>query len=417
MAQEGFDERLQVEQAGLAVDQRHHVHPEGVLHLRFFVQIVQDHFGHLAAFQLDHDAHARLVGLVADLGDAFETLLADQLADADQQLGLVHLIRQFVDDDRLADALLHVLEVGARPDHHAAAAGAIALADAVHAVDDPGGREVRRLDDVDDLVERGLGFVEDAQARVDDVRKIVRRNVGRHSDGDAGRTIDEEVRELRREDERFFFLAVVVRAEIDGFLVDVGEQFGGDAFEAALGVPHGRRVVAVDRAEIALAVDQRVAEAEVLGHPDQGVVDGIVTVRVVLAHDVTDDTGALHVRAIPLDVRLVHREQDPAMDRLQPVPHIGQCPAHDHAHRVIKIRAPHLLFQRDRQGFLSELLHGLLGATESVATGAGCDAFDTSRTRLGPSKKGRILTCTPLPKHRRNACTISARGMLQCAKR
>jgi hypothetical protein len=137
-------------------------------------------------------------------------------------------------------------------------------------------------------------------------------------DGDAGGTIDEEVRDLRREDERFLFLAVVVRAEVDGFLVDVGQQFGGDAFQAALGVAHGRRVVAVDRAEVALAVDQRVAEAEVLGHPDQGVVDGIVTVRVVLAHHVTDDTGALHVRAIPLDVRLVHRVQDAAMDRLQP---------------------------------------------------------------------------------------------------
>ena len=44
---------LQVQQARLAVDQRHHVHAEGVLHLRLLVQIVQDHVGVLAALQFD----------------------------------------------------------------------------------------------------------------------------------------------------------------------------------------------------------------------------------------------------------------------------------------------------------------------------------------------------------------------------
>ena len=38
--------------------------------------------GDLAALQLDDDAHAGLVGLVAQVGDAFELLFADELADA-----------------------------------------------------------------------------------------------------------------------------------------------------------------------------------------------------------------------------------------------------------------------------------------------------------------------------------------------
>ena len=61
----------------------------------------------------------------------------------DQQVRLVHLVGELVDDDRLAVALLEVLDVRARADHDAAAAGAIALAHAVEAVDDPGGRESR----------------------------------------------------------------------------------------------------------------------------------------------------------------------------------------------------------------------------------------------------------------------------------
>ena len=67
-----------------------------------------------------------------------------------------------------------------------------------------------------------------------------------------------------------------------------------------LGVAHRRRVVAVDRAEVALPVDQRVAQREVLRHAHERVVDRGVAVRVVLAHHVADDARALHVRPVPV---------------------------------------------------------------------------------------------------------------------
>ena len=59
--QEDLDQVFQVAQLGLTVDQSHHVHAEGVLQLGLFVKVVQDHFGHCAAFELNHQAHARLV--------------------------------------------------------------------------------------------------------------------------------------------------------------------------------------------------------------------------------------------------------------------------------------------------------------------------------------------------------------------
>jgi hypothetical protein len=90
-------------------------------------------------------------------------------------------------------------------------------------------------------------------------------------------------------------LAVVVRPEIDGFLVDVGQQLVADARHADFGVAHRRGVVAVDRAEVALAVDQHVAQRKVLRHAHDGVVDRGVAVRVVLADDVADDARALLV--------------------------------------------------------------------------------------------------------------------------
>ena len=47
--------------------------------------------------------------------------------------------------------------------------------------------------------------------------------------------------------------------------------------------------------EVAVAVDEDVAQAEVLGHADQGVVDGHVAVGVVGPHDLAHGLGALGV--------------------------------------------------------------------------------------------------------------------------
>ena len=125
--------------------------------------------------------------------------------------------------------------------------------------------------------------------------EVVRRDVGGHAHGDAGRTVDQQVREPRRHDRRFVFLLVVVGLEVDRFLVDVGHQLVGQARHARLGVTHGRGGVAVDRTEVALPVHQQVAQRERLRHAHEGVVHRLVAVRVVFADDVADDAGRLVV--------------------------------------------------------------------------------------------------------------------------
>jgi hypothetical protein len=108
---------------------------------------------------------------------------------------------------------------------------------------------------------------------------------------------------------------------------------------AAFRVPHGRRHIAVDRAEIALAVDQHQTHRERLGHADQGEVDRGVAVRVILTHHVTDHAGRLHVRALGRMALFVHRKQHAAVHGLQAVARVRQGAADDHAHRVVEIRA------------------------------------------------------------------------------
>ena len=284
-------------------------------------------------------------------------LVVDELGDLLEQHFLVDLVGQLVDDDRLPRALVDVLEVRSRPDHDAAAAGAVALVDARGAVDHPGGREIGRRHELDQLLDRDIGIREQREARVECLGEIMRRDVRRHPDRDARRAVDEEIRQARREHRGLLLLAIVVRDEIDRLAVDIRDELGGDPREPALGVAHGRRVVAVDRAEVALAVDQRVAHREILRHSHQRVVDRRVAVRVVFAHHVADHARAFHVWPVPDDVRFLHRVEHPAVHRLQPVADIGQRAAHDNAHRVVEIRAPHLLFEAYREGFFRELIH------------------------------------------------------------
>ena len=184
------------------------------------------------------------------------------------------------------------------------------------------------------------------------------------------RAVDEQVGELGRQDRRLLLGAVVVVDEVDGVLVDVGEHLAGDRGQARLGVAHGGRRVAVDRAEVALAVDERIAHREVLGEADQRVVQRAVAVRVVLAHHLADDRGALAVRAGGRQAHLAHRVQDPAVDRLEPVADVGQGARHDDAHRVVEVADPHLVLDADR----SEIAQ-VVGHVRSLLSGqatAGC---------------------------------------------
>ena len=124
--------------------------------------------------------------------------------------------------------------------------------------------------------------------------------------------------------DRLLERVVVVLAELDRVLVEVVEQRVRDLGQPALGVALGRRRIAVDRAEVALAVDQRQAHGEVLRHAHQRVVDREVAVRVVFAHHLADDAGALDVFLVPVEPQLVHAEQDAPVHRLQAVAHVGQ---------------------------------------------------------------------------------------------
>ena len=87
---------------------------------------------------------------------------------------------------------------------------------------------------------------------------------------------------------RLFSRFVEVRVPVDGVLVDVAQHLVAELRHARLGVTVGRGGVAVDGAEVAVAVDERIAHGEVLRQTHQRVVDRRVAVRMIPAQHVAD---------------------------------------------------------------------------------------------------------------------------------
>ena len=147
-----------------------------------------------------------------------------------------------------------------------------------------------------------------------------------------------EIRNRRRKNLRLHEPVVEVRREIDGVLVDVGQHLHRDARESRFGVAVRRGGIAIDAAEVSLAVDERIAQREVLHHSHERVVDRRVAVRVVFAEHVADDGRGFLVWAAGNESELVHRVEHAAVHRLESVAHVGQRARDDDAHRIVDER-------------------------------------------------------------------------------
>ena len=192
-----------------------------------------------------------------------------------------------------------------------------------------------------------LRIVDQEQRGVAQFGRVVRRDRGRHADRDALRAVGQQIGERRRQHHRLLAGAVIGRAEIDRVLVDAVEQQPRDFGQPRLGVAHGGGVIAVDIAEIALPVDQRIALGEILRQPHQRVVDRLVAVRMEIAHHVADHLGRLLERRSGIEPQQPHAVEDAAVHRLEPVARVRQRAVHDGGQRIGEIALLQRLAQRD----------------------------------------------------------------------
>ena len=114
---------------GHAADQSDVDDPEGRLHLGVLVELVEHDHRDGLALELDDEAHARAVRLVAQVADLRDLLGLHEIDDVLDQRGAVDLVRQLGDDDG-APVALDLLGVRLGADADAAAAGAVGLLEA-----------------------------------------------------------------------------------------------------------------------------------------------------------------------------------------------------------------------------------------------------------------------------------------------
>ena len=181
---EALDRRDQAQFAGLAVHHREQNHAEALLHRGVLEELVQHELRLAATLQFDDDTHAVAVGFVADIRDIFNDFVVHQLRHAFDELGLVHLVRNFSNYDGLAIfGEIFNRRFGAH--HEAAASGSVGFKNSTLAVNDAGCGEIGPLYEFQNLGELGGGVVDQRNRGIHDFGQIMRRDVSRHAHGDA----------------------------------------------------------------------------------------------------------------------------------------------------------------------------------------------------------------------------------------
>ena len=196
------------------------------------------------------------------------------------------------------------------------AAGLVALPNAGATHDDGTGGKVRAGHNLHELVDGGVGVIDQVAGGLDRLGEVMRGDIGGHAYSDALAAVNQQVGEACGQHHGLGERLVVVGLPVDGILLQVAEQLHGGLCQTALGVTHSCGTVAVDVAKVAVAVDKRRAHGEPLRQTNHGLIDREVAVGVVLTDNFADRPGRLLVRAVGVDAALVHGVQDAAVHRL-----------------------------------------------------------------------------------------------------
>ena len=292
------------------------------LQRRVLEQVSERGVGARARPELEHDPD--VVGAqVLDVDELRYLPLADQLADSLDEGVLFDSVGNRRDQHR-------VVAIGMRlvssPQLDRPLPGGVDLANLFGRIENhsPGGK-IGAVNVLQQPIQRQLAIVQERHQRGADFLQVMGRNIGGHPHRDSRRPVDQQVGKLGRQNLGLKGGRGIVWAQVDRLIAELAQECLGDRSQPAFGVPHGRRRVAVDRAEVAVSFDHGVTQAERLGHPHQRVVDRLVAVGVIGLHDLANDGRRLDVTAIGREVQVrPHRIENAPLHRLQAVANIGQ---------------------------------------------------------------------------------------------
>ena len=158
MVDEVLDRLDQPHLLRLSVDHGQQNHAEAFLHRRVLEELVEHDLRFGSALEFDHNAHAVAIAFVANVGNVVNGFFVHQIGNALDQPRLVHLIRNFGDNDCLL-FFGDVLDSSARAHHEASAAGAVGLEDSSAPVNDGRRRKIRTLHKFQNFRQLRVGII------------------------------------------------------------------------------------------------------------------------------------------------------------------------------------------------------------------------------------------------------------------
>jgi hypothetical protein len=142
---------------------------------------------------IDDETRLALPRLVADVADALDLAVLDQLGQLARDRVDRRLERNLGEDDRLRAARTR-FDLVHRSHPHRAAPGAERVLDAFVPHDEAARREIGALHVAHQLRQRRVGLVDQPDRRVADLVEVVRRNVRGHADRNALRPVHQQFR-------------------------------------------------------------------------------------------------------------------------------------------------------------------------------------------------------------------------------
>ena len=158
------------------------------------------------------------------------------------------------------------LNISLGPYHYAAAAGFESVFNTVVAIYGASCRKVRRGNILHQLGNSQLGIVDKRYRSIDRLAEVVRRHIGSHTYRYTRGSVYKKIRYTRGQYHRLHSGVIIVGLKVHRLLIDIAKHLFAYALKTHLGITHSRRAVTVDRTEVTVAVDQRIAQCPRLCH-------------------------------------------------------------------------------------------------------------------------------------------------------
>ena len=150
----------------------------------------------------------------------------------------------------------------------------------------------------------------------------MRWNIRRITSGNPSCSIDQKIRKGCRQNGRLLLGIVEVPSKRNSIFLDILQKIASHLRQPRLSITHSRWWIPVHRTVVPVHLNENLTVFPVLRHANHGIVDGAVTVRVEISHDVPDRLGRFAVALVKGVAVLVHGIKNTALNRLQAISNV-----------------------------------------------------------------------------------------------